>query len=1206
MDKLKLDILENIPKDITNEGLNQIFKQLLDELSVYLNLELISSNVELIFNGGNETSKLKTQGILEIGVERCFQNNFLVIKINYKEYKKYLPIILLREALMCFVPDSLKENEGIKIIINQIIEIFLKKFDIIKEWGQIVREQIVDYDFLSSDFDRFEKFLKLQDNESTESAVKFFFNYIRKNVLLIDGETKDFHDNILKNFILKTSKFLYNDELIETLRILIKIFYKVKNYGALLEYQNYFKEYKVNKEISTNLSLRKFSSNVQWINKFSYIAPSYKINWKLINAAVIFCKLRFHPLLEKTKVDLIIEKLPFFLSSRSSESYFAIEVTGWFVIPLKYQKDLLNFLDKLERFGYIILNICILNDTAGNFINLNYFREFYKRGRIINPQHNQYHKKYEINFNVDFKENKELQKISVLDYVILNRATHWSMDGFSFEKRSETLRTIKSDLFYEILSRGRLIRKLRKNIEYFQNNPQIRSEFLRILESNQKFGFFYIKELIGNLSLSLNLIHNVIKINPEINNSYRFQEFVKKRGISQKIDENIKFNKKEIKKVIYRDFLPIYFDNRKQYNMVVRKFHIYARFLDYCYRLKIFDINAIKRIIRDKTVLENIYSIKENKLKKITQNYKLQNITSNDIYDILDTLSNSSLIIPLLINTINTTNFAKYYIEIILRNNENASNTLDKIKKYFPRVVYDSGIDLKTDEKLIYVQIYLPNINSKEKNLFVSFLSTLFSENLVSLKRYFLDGFYESPELRDFYDLDNQEFFYTSDLFNQYFIYVQKIFEQELSAFKEINLTNPKGFSLSENSPKNLIKHVDDRISREQTEFDINKINDLLKFHLNLIDYLLEPDRFKEVKTEAFFRKYIRSIKFKPKFQNFGLGKYFLYIRPIDGTSINFKLLLVNTFQKIQYPAYIDNIQSLFIRYLFPYRNPNKTYINWLTKSKKTISEYCLFFIKKIHSILHFDHNLDPEGWDLDPRNFKTYLQKVIFDPKFNKQVPIMRSSNIGDLDISNNYDPNSTSFQNLLEITGWNNIDLKSVLGTRNYSLIEKIIDLIKNNLIFPYIKLKNLGFQEKIYIILPNVKKELIDKVIKIFNFFNYGFIYEIEGEYFIHGNPEEITFENGLMIKLYLPLTEISDFQRIFDQLFQFLKIDKHLILNDMVDGNNLLKNVYGTLNFLDSYNPLKNLKWNDKDKIWMNHKLFNEKFEPIYPDLIPEEN
>ena len=94
----------------------------------------------------------------------------------------------------------------------------------------------------------------------------------------------------------------------------------------------------------------------------------------------------------------------------------------------------------------------------------------------------------------------------------------------------------------------------------------------------------------------------------------------------------------------------------------------------------------------------------------------------------------------------------------------------------------------------------------------------------------------------------------------------------------------------------------------------------------------------------------------------------------------------------------------------------------------------------------------------------------------------------------------------------------------------------------------------------------------------------------------------FENGLFIKLYLPSLEISDFQRLFDKLFNFLNIKKYLILTDMADGKNLLKNIFGDLRFFELYNPLKNLNWNDNDKIWMNHKLFNEKFEPLYPNLI----
>ena len=79
----------------------------------------------------------------------------------------------------------------------------------------------------------------------------------------------------------------------------------------------------------------------------------------------------------------------------------------------------------------------------------------------------------------------------------------------------------------------------------------------------------------------------------------------------------------------------------------------------------------------------------------------------------------------------------------------------------------------------------------------------------------------------------------------------------------------------------------------------------------------------------------------------------------------------------------------------------------------------------------------------------------------------------------------------------------------------------------------------------------------------------------------------------------------FQDLFEQLFQYLKIEHYVILNDLVDGKKLLELIYGDLEFLKKYNPLKNLIWNEKVRQWMNNKLFNEKFEPVYPLLLPED-
>lgn len=1203
METFNISILENLSEETTEEELNLTFLELCEEIQDYLKMEVIDSNVKIIYRKGKYEGESQKENILDLGVQRKNQNESLIIEI-FGEYSKYIPIILLREAYYCFVPYNLKENEGIKIIINQIVEINLDKFEIIDEWVLLFKNKIVDYNFLVAEFDRLEKFLRLGASETAESSIKLFFQYIRQNVLIIDNGTEGLHDDILKEFILKTSKSLNNNEVIETLRILIKIFYKVKSYRALLEYQQYFTQFKKSGEIKTDLSLRKFSSNMRWINKFTNIAPSYQINWKSINIIIVFCSLKFNPILQKEKLDMIIKQFPFFVYSKSSEVNFAVEVSGWFIIPKVYQEDLLNFFNKLESFGYIIKKKCCLIDKSENFLNLNYFREYYRKGTIVNPKHNQYNDKYEISFKIDLYHNKDVIKLSILDKVLLNRLPYWSTDGFSFERRTETLRTIKSDLFNEILSQTRLIRKLKKNIEIFHSDSELKSIFVQFLNRNQNFGFFYIKELLEDIIIGIKFTKTILSRNPNIKSTFQFQEFVDKKEFSLKIDEFIIFNKKHIKKIIYLDFLPIYFQNIKKFSNELNKYRMFARVFESCYRLKIFDLKAINRIIEDETIVKRIYSVKEEKMRKIMQEYKLQNITSNKIDDRIDSFlnENSSVIKPYLVNTINTTNFAKYFIEIIVKDNFKTREIIDNIKKYFPRFSNDSGVNLFSNEKLRVISIFFPNINKNEKKLFLSILFNLFSEDLISLKRYFLDGFFKSLAIKDFYDLDKQVFFYTKDLFYEYFVYVQKVFGNELKTFKETMKYRQNSFWSLEKNINNLVKRVNDRISREQTNFNIDKLNELINFHLNLNKILLSPSKFKEINKKEFFKEYIKSIKFIPVFQDFGLGQYFLYIRPINMDIIDFKLLFNNTFQKVRYPAYIDNVQSLFIKSLFPYRNLNMSYLNWLTKSKKIISEYCTFYIKKIYILLHLDYNIGPKGWEIDSNRFKAYLQKVLLDKTFKFEPSKMKEYNIGNLSNSKNLNPDSSYFKSLKEIQSWKSLDLKSIMGTKNFSLVAKISDLISNELIIPYINVKNLGFQEKIEIILPSLKIETINIIVNIFKFFNYGFLYEIEGEYFINGFSEQIEFENGLFIKLYLPLSEISDFKRIFDLLFQFLKIKKYLILSDMVSGNHIIKSVYGNLDFLKNYNPLNNLKWNNKDKIFMNHKLFNEKFDPIYPKMI----
>lgn len=219
---------------------------------------------------------------------------------------------MLREVYNIFVPLNLRRNDAVNIFVNQIVEIDLSKLDSIKEWKSLVRSRIVNISSLSDQFIRLEKFLDLQEVETTESPVKLFFEYIRRNALTIDDREKDLYDMIFKRFASQMTGLLKNDEMIETIRILIEIFYKVKSYRALLSYQDHFKKFKENGTIQTNLSLNKFIANVRWINNFSYIGPNYQCNYKAINVALIICNMQFSSLLTKAKIDLVVEKLPFF------------------------------------------------------------------------------------------------------------------------------------------------------------------------------------------------------------------------------------------------------------------------------------------------------------------------------------------------------------------------------------------------------------------------------------------------------------------------------------------------------------------------------------------------------------------------------------------------------------------------------------------------------------------------------------------------------------------------------------------------------------------------------------------------------------------------------------------------------------------------------------------------------------------------------
>ncbi len=1203
MNILNLNIIDY--RDI--DELNQNFKKILNKIQNILNIDIIYSEVFLKLNELKTPISIEKTDIFDLGVERDIKNNSLYIRIN-KDYKKFLPIILLREAFYCFIPKAIAQNQTIRIIINLILEFELEKFEHINEWKQIFQEQFIDLNIKYPIFHIIDKFLCPDGSNLSESSIRFFFNHIRNNVQLITEAKEAFHNRLIKEYVLKTSRFLFDDDMIESIRILIEIFYKIKSYKALLEYKNYFKEFKQNDKISTDLSLRRFIKSVKWINKVSFIAPTYEINYQLLDFDWNYCSLTFHPAINKKKIDRIMNKFPFIISPRSSPGKFSYEISFWLISPKSYDKDIIRFIEKLEEFGYIIDKTLILQrEFKNNSINLNYFRKFYKRGRLINPKHPNYDEKYEISFENNYGTQKLHQEISILDTMILENIVQWNVDGIGFEKRTNVFRLLKSRIIYEILSQKNLIKNIKKKIQIIQDNNEIKQFFITLLENNKKFGFFYIKEYLEGIKKYLMLVDKILKQNPDIKNVFQFQEFIKKNGIFNKLDEAILFDRTDLKNNVFNKFIPLYFSDIEAFKKHLNHIGILSDFFNYCHKLKIFNINALMRIIEDKFVSEKIYIKKQEKLDNIRQGIKNKKITGIVVDEIIDEFCNTNppLLKPFLISTLNTSNFAKYYLEFILKYRNETIEILSKIKHYFPRFVFVYGLNPFIKKKIILIYIWIVNLNNIEKKLLITIFNKFFKDEIISVKRYFSDGFNEMPDIRSYYDLESQGFFYTKDLIEQYSHFVKTIIGNQFKKFIEVPFKNQDLLWSSKESFTELISRVEDRISRQQIDFNAKKLQDLKAFHSNLENLILNVQNFKQVKQSNFFKQYIKSIKFFPNFHNYGISNYFLYIRPLDLNQIDLRLLFNNTFQKIKFQASIGKSQSFFISYLFPFRNPNISYVNWLTKSKRIILEYCIFYIKTIHLIFNFHSNLESSGWDLDHKKFETHIQEILFNPKF-KKIPLeIKTLKLSEPSKFQFLGPDTPNFTKLTNIYRIESIDIKSIVGTKKYSQEKAIIDSLKDKHIFPYLKLKNLDFQDKIYLILINLNKETIDKIIRIFSFFNYGFIYEIEGEYFIQELLDDGKFENGLMIKLYFPLCEISAFLKIFRKLFHFLHIKNFLILNDLISGKNLIKSIYSDFDLSKNYNPLINLRWNNKDKMWMNNKLYNEKFEPLYPDLVPKE-
>ncbi|MHA1509157.1 MAG: hypothetical protein ACTSO6_10690, partial [Promethearchaeota archaeon] len=911
-----------------------------------------------------ESSSGAVDNLFSIGVERSYYNDILSIKIS-SDFFQYIQFIMLREAYKCFIPQIANQMKAIDIFINQKVAIDLKKLTSIKEWNAIATDKLVDYEFISEQSDRLENFLKQENTGGVDSPFKFFFKYIRKNIQIITEQQDGFYDILHEKYQFYSSKSLYDDDLIETIRVLSKIFDKVQYYTAMLDYQHYFAAFKENGFIRTDLSLNKFTENMLWIKNSSSISPNYSVNWSALNIYSINCFLKFNPVLNRSKIRQIVKELPFFLVVKECRTNFGLEIDGFFVVPKIYFNDIKRFLEKLEENGYVLQTRLTNVEKNEILVNTNYLREYHDKKTIVNKKNKLYDKKYELHRVIDYGQGEYNEEITLLDLLIIDRIRFVSLTGFNFERRAGSIKLLKTDLINEIKSQRKFITDLKINLTIIHSSLELRNNFLEFLKINEFFGFFYIKNMLNDYITTFRLIKDILSENPSITNVFKFRDYFKKQGVSNSIENNISFKNPTIKKAIFSQFLPLYFKSRENFEEEISKYTNFFKVFKSCYDLKIFNLKSIRTIAKNKSLLSTIFKSKEQKLRNTYENYKLSEINYQTIEKKLENYLNHDppVIKPNLIGNIVPLNFQVFIM--LLKNNLKTIENLKKVSYISKKTAIISG-------NILYVVFFIPYLNSEEKSSLISILTDVFKDNLISVKRYLWSYVIKAFSRKDFYNLEQNEFFYTKDLFEQYFLNVRSILGEVQKQLPEVLITDLTKFWSKEDNLPALIKSVEDRVRNERIDFDLDNLHNLVEFNKLLKDKILDLKGFKTSYEKSFFKNYIKSINFIPSFQRFGMGQYTLYFYPTDINKIDFKLLLNNSFQSISYPAQIDNSNSFLIQYISPYRNPGvSTYLNWLTKSKKIVREYCLFFVKKMYQVFHFNYNLSPEGWDFDPNRFK-------------------------------------------------------------------------------------------------------------------------------------------------------------------------------------------------------------------------------------------
>ncbi|MHA1458007.1 MAG: hypothetical protein ACTSR5_18880, partial [Promethearchaeota archaeon] len=251
---IDLSALDSLSSGNDLEKIQEIFNSIMVDLEEKLRSKPHESDIKVSMNQDLDGENLNLKDPFEFGVKRVKEDDRSKIQISIS-CLKFIPQLLLRECYKSFMNPASRKSETVQFVVYMMIESELENLNNITNWKKYLRSHSEKYQpYFTTNGDALIKFFKLEDPDTNENLMPFFFRLINS----LDPDLLD--DTILNRLVIEfmnlTRLNLQNDEILETIKILKKIFYSVKNYRALLDYQDYFKQFKESGLITTDLSLR--------------------------------------------------------------------------------------------------------------------------------------------------------------------------------------------------------------------------------------------------------------------------------------------------------------------------------------------------------------------------------------------------------------------------------------------------------------------------------------------------------------------------------------------------------------------------------------------------------------------------------------------------------------------------------------------------------------------------------------------------------------------------------------------------------------------------------------------------------------------------------------------------------------------------------------------------------------------------------------